>query len=77
MAERLREMRECDTRRIIALGCPPGNALNALHKARYECSDIEDALRHESRMWLEANGHDRFGGEAWPPAGELPKQAAP
>lgn len=30
--------------------------LMALHKARYDCEDIEPELRAESAKWLKANG---------------------
>lgn len=44
-----------------------------LHKARYETiRDIPDALRHASRVWLEANGFSRLRGFPWPPQGVLP-----
>lgn len=46
--------------------------LIALHKARYEVPSIPDELRHASRAWLEANGHDRLRGIPWPPEGKLP-----
>ena len=36
--------------------------LIAMHKARYECTDIEPELRHQSRAWLEERGYGRFGG---------------
>lgn len=47
--------------------------LNAMHKARYECTAVCDQLRHESRAWLESKGSERFGGLPFPPTGELPK----
>lgn len=47
--------------------------LMAMHKARYECLDMEDALRHESRAWLEERGYERFKGQPWPTDGSLPK----
>lgn len=40
--------------------------LASLHKARYECVDIADGLRHESRAWLENNGYLRMFGLEWP-----------
>jgi hypothetical protein len=55
-----------------ATGCPRDNALNAMHKARYEQAGLPAELRHASRDWLEANGHDRFRGLPWPPMGVLP-----
>lgn len=41
-------------------------ALITLHKARYECKDIEDELRLASRHWLEEHGYKRLGGMAFP-----------
>lgn len=45
--------------------------LVGMHKARYECTDIEPELRHASRDWLELRGFGRRSGLPWPPAGEL------
>lgn len=47
--------------------------LPAIHKARYECAAIEDALRVASGEWLRTNGYCRMNGQDWPPPGELPK----
>jgi hypothetical protein len=44
----------------------------ALHKARYECVDIEAELRHQSRAWLQERGHGRFKLLPWPDDGSLP-----
>ena len=46
--------------------------LAALHKARYECLEIEPRLRHESRAWLEGHAYGRLNGLPWPPMGKLP-----
>lgn len=46
--------------------------LMALHKSRYECTEIEPALRHASREWLEKNNLGRYAGLPWPPKDELP-----
>lgn len=47
--------------------------LIGMHKARYECVEIEAELRHASRAWLEARGFGRRSALPWPPAGELPE----
>lgn len=43
-----------------------------LHKARFECVQIEARLREESRQWLEERGLSRQRNLPWPPKGELP-----
>ena len=59
--------------------CPPGEnppdeiLLIAMHKARYECTTIPDAWRHESRAWLEARGYGRRGNAPFPAPGVLEK----
>ena len=40
--------------------------LIALHKARYECTQIEPSLRHESRKFLEASKLARMNDMPWP-----------
>ena len=65
-------LRNLDIAYVTAMGCAPEFALNALHKARFECTAIEPNLRHASRAWLEANGLGRYMGREWPPKGELP-----
>lgn len=47
-------------------------AILALHKARYECREIPDDLRHDSRRFLTAAGSTRFQDLPWPPEGTLP-----
>lgn len=47
-------------------------AILALHKARYECKQIPDDLRQDSRRFLIAAGSTRLGDLPWPPEGELP-----
>ena len=48
--------------------------LMALHKARYECTAIEDEYRHLSGLWLRSRGYGRMiPGEPLLPPGELPK----
>jgi hypothetical protein len=46
--------------------------LMAMHKARYECTEIEAHYRHESRAWLAARGLSRQTGEPLLPEGDLP-----
>ena len=46
--------------------------LMALHKARYEAVEIEPALRHASRAWLEERGLSRYMSIPWPTDGSLP-----
>lgn len=45
----------------------------ALHKARYECTDLEPEYRHESARWLRERGYGRQTGGALLPEGELPE----
>lgn len=44
----------------------------ALHKARYDCTDMPDALRHESASWLRSRGYGALGGPLLN-EGELPR----
>jgi len=44
---------------------------SAMHKARYDCTVINEKLRHESGDWLRAHGHDRMTGDKLLPIGEL------
>jgi hypothetical protein len=46
--------------------------LMALHKARYECKDIEAELRHASGAWLRERAMGRLSGTPLLPVGELP-----
>jgi len=48
-------------------------ALGAIHKARYEVTTIDAALRHASREWLESHGLGRLMGLPWPEKGTLPE----
>jgi hypothetical protein len=52
---------------------PPSIRLTILHKARYECINIDPQLRHESRAWLAERGLSRMTGTPLLPAGELPE----
>jgi len=46
--------------------------LVALHKARYECVQLEDDLRNFSALWLRQHGYKRADGSDLLPSGELP-----
>lgn len=59
--------------RKMAPACSEDALLLSLHKARYECKQIEPELRYESRVWLESNGFKRMHNQPWPPIGELPQ----
>lgn len=47
--------------------------LLAMHKARYECTDLADELRHTSAAFLVERGSTRFNGEPLLPLGLLPR----
>ena len=47
--------------------------LVAMHKARYEHTDVPAEYRHASRAWLEKFGFNRHKQQPWPPVGELPE----
>ena len=47
--------------------------LIALHKARYECTEIADGLRRESERWLKHQGYRRIDRMEFPTDGSLPK----
>jgi hypothetical protein len=71
---RNRMLRELDVR--SAKGAMPGASddevvLIALHKARYDCVDIEAELRHASGAWLRERGFGRMHGPLLT-EGELP-----
>lgn len=55
----------------IADGCSDELILISLHKARYECTAIDDLLRHQSGQWLRDRGFKRLYGQEFEP--ELPK----
>ena len=46
--------------------------LIAMHKARYGCNGMPDALRHDSAEWLRARGYGAMFGPLLP-KGQLPK----
>jgi hypothetical protein len=60
--ERNRVMREVDINAPEFQRLNPITAKAAIHKARYECTEIEPELRHESRKWLQENGLKRLFG---------------
>lgn len=60
-------------RRMIPLASSDDVRLVALHKARYDCTQIASELRHESGAWLRKQGLSRVTGEPLLPEGELPK----
>ena len=47
-------------------------ALLALHKARYDCIDIDPELRHASAAYLRAGGYRDMSGAEILPEGQLP-----
>jgi hypothetical protein len=61
-------------RRILPHG-DDETRLAGLHKARYECVDMPDEARVESRQWLEKHGYARLGGMSWSTDGKLPEGA--
>lgn len=46
--------------------------LIAMHKARYETTNMPRELRHASGEWLRVRGYFRWGGLPILPEGELP-----
>ncbi len=46
--------------------------LGSLHMARYECDEIEDRLRFQSRDWLKARGLGRLHGLPFEEGDKLP-----
>lgn len=46
--------------------------LGAMHMARYECDEIEDRLRFQSRDWLKARGLGRLHGLPFEDGDKLP-----
>ena len=47
--------------------------LMAMHKGRYECGDMDNAVRHASREWLRQHGYGRMTGDELLPEGVLPE----
>lgn len=65
---------DMDYGRRMMRGATDDVVLLAMHKARYDCIGIKEALRHQSRAWLEERGYRRIGGLAFPENRlELPK----
>jgi hypothetical protein len=60
-------------RKTIPLATNDYVLLLALHKARYECTEVSAACRHESAYWLAKRGLKRMYGEPLLPPGELPE----
>ena len=46
--------------------------LMAMHKGRYECTDLDNAARHTSGEWLRQHGYGRMTGDPLLPEGALP-----
>jgi hypothetical protein len=46
--------------------------LIAMHKARYDCTGIEDSERHASRKWLQERGYKRIENMEFLQEGKLP-----
>lgn len=74
LAERHRMLRTLDVAAAQAKmpGASDEVVLIALHKARYDCTAIEDELRHESARWLRERGYRGLTGPLLP-EGELPE----
>lgn len=53
-------------------GCNTEVREMAVHKARYDCTDLEPALRQESGEWLRARGLGGMSGPLLAP-GKLPE----
>jgi hypothetical protein len=51
---------------------PESSLLMALHKVRYECIDMPDELRQQSRAWLEVRKLGRMYGMGFSADGSLP-----
>jgi len=74
--ERNRALTELDTewaRTVMPYASSDYVRLVALHKARYECVDIETRLRLASGDWLRCRGFKRIGGKELLPVGVLPE----
>lgn len=68
----LREMNLDYARAVLPRASSEEVLIIALHKARYECLDIEPELRHASGQWLRERGYGRMRGPLLP-EGELPQ----
>lgn len=58
--------------RAVTPGLGDDVLLVALHKTRYDCTAIPDALRLESAEWLRERGYRARGGIPLMPPGKLP-----
>lgn len=58
--------------REIGVGGCDQVVIIAMHKARYECTQITPELRHASGEWLRANKYRRANGQKLLNEGELP-----
>lgn len=58
--ERDRMLRDLDVDSPQCAAVAPEVRLMALHKARYECTNMEPELRHASRHWLQERGLRRL-----------------
>lgn len=59
-------------RQLVPAGTSDEVILIALHKARYDCTDIAAEQRHQSGDWLRQHGYRRMDGTELLPEGELP-----
>jgi hypothetical protein len=44
----------------------------AMHKARYECTNLSNLTRQQSKDWLSSRGYSRIDGSKFLPDGEFP-----
>jgi len=80
-AQRNRVLTEFDVeavkKQLMENGQPPCDvdmlAVVTLHKARYECTDIDRILRAKSGEWLRQRHFKRMYGEELLPEGQLPE----
>lgn len=73
--ERNRALTELDmdyARRMLPDASNDEVRMIAMHKARYDCTQIANDLRHASGAWLRERGYKRLGGIPLLPEGELP-----
>lgn len=74
--ERNRALKQLDmewARKAMPTATSDDVRLMAMHKARYECTDMDDADRLISSGWLYMHGCKRMDGTPLLPAGELPR----
>lgn len=63
---------DLDWARRMFPGAPAEDLVTALHKARYHCTDLPRALRHQSAQWLRDRHLPDALGEPVLPEGQLP-----